>query len=237
MDFDNTLIYGDLGEELLVSLAADGLRNIKEDISKFFEDPQSIQKVLQSKDTPRLAELVWDEYEKKIRIEGMESAYRWSSFLFSGWQKKDFLSYTNYVWKKSYEQKRLAIYSGMLKLIEHLKEKSWEIFIVTASPTWAIEAIIEKFELTPKSILGMNLELQNGYTTSKIIEPYTYGEGKVLAIQKNLGKLPTLAIGDSINDFAMLKSSKLAVALDRGRYPEFISRCKSEGFLIQSIFT
>lgn len=237
IDFDNTLIYGDLGEELLVSLASDGLRNVQEDLSKFFQDSQAIQEAFYSKDTPKLAELVWDEYENKIRSEGMESAYRWSSFLFSGWKKDDFLKYTNFVWKRSIEQKRIAVYSALLKLIELLKENKWKIMVVTASPSWAIEAVIQNFNLTPQEILGMKLELKNGYTTSKIIEPYTYGEGKVKAIQNHFGKLPDLAIGDSINDLAMLSASKLSIVLDRGRYPEFISNCKAKGFLIQSIFT
>lgn len=192
---------------------------------------------MRSKNTTQLAELVWDEYEKKIRFEGMESAYRWSSFLFSGWKKEDFIKYTNFVWKNSIEQKRISIYSALLKLINFLKKNDWEIVVVTASPTWAIEAVIANFGLTPKQILGMNLELKNGYTTSKIIEPYTYGEGKVKAIQNHFGKTPDLAIGDSMNDLPMLSASKLAIVLDRGRYPEFISSCRLKGFSIQSIFT
>lgn len=231
------MIYGDLGEELLVSLATDGLRNIQEDISQFFENPQPVLEAFRSGNTTKLAEFVWDEYEKKIRQEGMESAYRWSSFLFSGWQKEDFLKYTSLVWKTSLEQKRISIYSALLKLIELLKKNNWEVMIVTASPTWAIEAVIGNFGLTTKQILGMNLELQNGYTTSQIVEPYTYGEGKVKAIQNYFGKNPDLAVGDSENDLPMLKASQLSVVLDRGRYPEFISKCKSNGFLVQSIFT
>lgn len=226
-----------MGEELLVSLAADGLCNVKEDISQFFSNPAEFLEVFQAQDTPRLAEIVWDDYEKKIRTEGMESAYRWSSFLFSGWKKTDFLNYTNFVWKKSIEQKRISIYSSMQNLIQLLKENHWEVVIVTASPVWAVEAVINNFGLTAENILGMVLELKNGYTTSKIIEPYTYGEGKVKAIQTRFKKLPDLAIGDSVNDFNMLSSSKLAIALDRGRYPEFIATCKAKGFLIQSIFT
>ncbi|MCX7999242.1 MAG: hypothetical protein N3A69_09890, partial [Leptospiraceae bacterium] len=116
-----------MGEELLVSLAADGLRNVKEDISQFFSNPVEFQEVFQTQDTARLAEIIWDEYEKKIRTEGMESAYRWSSFFFSGWKKAEFLNYTNLVWKRSIKQKRISIYFSMQKLIQFLKENKVKV--------------------------------------------------------------------------------------------------------------
>lgn len=234
-DFDNTLFYGDLGEEVLVALARDGLSHVKEEIPNFFTNPEQVKLALKSKDNFQLAKLVWEEYESLLSTKGMEAAYRWSSFLFSGWKKEEFQKYCREVWNQAQSQKRIGIYSTMKSLIMFLKSHSWEILVVTASPTWAVAEVISEFQLESENVLGMNLKLSQDYSTSEILEPYPYGEGKLQAILNHKAKTPDLAFGDSINDLPMLSGSKLGVLLDRGRDIDLTQICNQKGILIQPL--
>lgn len=222
-----------MGEEILVALAADGLRHVREDIPSFFKNPEEVSSAIQVSNTLRLAELVWAEYETLLATKGMEAAYRWSAFLFSGWKKKEFQGYCKTIWKQAITQKRIFIYPKMKSLLSLLKDHSWDILIVTASPAWAIEEIAPEFGLTAENVLGMNLKMDGEHSTSQIIEPYTYGEGKVAAIKANRKEKPTLAFGDSINDLPMLCASEIGVLMDRSRDLDLTRTCKEKGLFIQ----
>ena len=223
------------------SLIQDGLVELKESFVDFFPDKTKAQRIfrLKERNPDQLKEFVWSEYSRIMKEKGVEQAYRWSSFLFSGWTEKKFRSYSKKIWKAELNRKEITAVSPfkeMVGLVKFMLEKEWKVFIVTASPEPIIQEISKVFSIPKENVIGMKLAENNGVSTSRIIEPYTYGEGKVKALWERVGATPDLAFGDSENDFPLLKSAtRFGVLLDKGNL-ELADRCRSINCLIQPVF-
>jgi hydroxymethylpyrimidine pyrophosphatase-like HAD family hydrolase len=63
------------------------------------------------------------------------------------------------------------------------------------------------------------------------------GEGKVELLLDTVGRSPVLAVGDSMNDFALLENCEgLSLVVDRGD-DELLDRAAEHGWLVQSELT
>ncbi len=221
------------------ALINEGLSRLPSDLSAYFRDAD-YWKDHKSQPPTSKAPLVWEEYTYQLREFGVENGYRWTSFLFQGFTENEFKLFSQKTWKEvSSFKSESAVFPvpEMLDLIQFLIQKNWEVYIVTASPELGIAAVAEHFMIPDSHVIGMRQEIsKDGKTLPKIIEPYTYGEGKVKAIQNRIGYLPDIAFGDSFNDFPMLCSAKQqGVAIDKGNL-EFVAACEKEGIRIQPFF-
>lgn len=204
----------------------------------YFRDPEKAAKAHQS-DPNLWKSFVLEEYSHVFQTKGLGDSYRWSSFLFAGWSEKEFRDLARKIWIQEWEKTKDLLETQKLRemeldtvhprfplldLVHRLQEKGWDAWIVTASPTWAIQECTPELGIQKENVLGMNLTLEtkNGSssayprTSPKIIEPYPYGEGKVSAIQKFIQKEYDLAFGDTINDIPMLaKASQKGILFDR----------------------
>lgn len=238
-DFDNTLIRNDFGEKLMEAVVSEGMVNLPKDLSNHFRDTDFWQDhTLHSAETK--ASLLWEEYSYQLKEFGIEGGYRWTSFLFQGLDQIEFYAFSQRYWEKVKALPReSAVFpqAEMLDLLQYLQSHGWESYIVTASPELGIAAIAPHFSIPESKVIGMRQEKNaKGKTLPKIIEPYTYGEGKVQAIESRIKRMPDLAFGDSFNDFPMLCAAKLgAVAIDKGN-AEFVAACTKQNIFIQPYF-
>ncbi len=216
-DFDNTLIYGDFGEYLMDRITESLLFPISKDTPNKFQDPQNASKILSLRNSEEVYRLIQKEYSFMLKNYGLESAYRWTSFLFSGWTDVKMKEYSEGHWGLSLKSGRIKVFSEVKNLLGFLRENGWEIWIVTASPEPAIRAVAHHFQISEANVFGMKLDYDSeGRGTEQISEPYTYGEGKVKRFHSETGHYPDLSFGDSINDFPLLQNSKSGVFFDRG---------------------
>lgn len=95
----------------------------------------------------------------------------------------------------------------MKELLDHLIENEWRIWIVTASPEEIIQSVSHLFGIPSEMVLGMRLSVKDEVHSSEILEPFTYGIGKVERLKIATGGYADLAFGDSINDFDLLSST------------------------------
>lgn len=222
-------------------LVLDGLLELKSEFTNYFRDKHKAKRVwrLRERNPILLKDFVWEEYSHIMKEEGVEKAYRWSSFLFSGWKDKKFRSYSKKIWREEVKRKEptaVSPYKEMVGLVHFLLEKSWTVHIVTASPESIIQEVSSKFSIPQENVIGMKLVMENGFSTPQLIEPYTYGEGKVKALYERIRDYPDLAFGDSENDFPLLKSAKrFGVLIDKGNL-ELADKCRSIDCLIQPVF-
>ncbi|MBE7411065.1 MAG: HAD-IB family phosphatase [Leptospiraceae bacterium] len=234
-DFDNTLIKNDFGEAVMEYILYSGMPKFKGDFSKYFL-PNEIEakEIWKSKfHSPKiLRDFTISEYEKIIEVQGLEKGYRWTSFIFSGYSPQELRNLAREVWNKD---KTISPYKEMKDLIVYFKKLQKDIFIVTASPTVVIQEIAGEFGIEEENVIGMNSKILNGIFTDEIIEPYTYGKGKVKALQKFLKDTPALAFGDSENDFELLKYSKKGIFIDKG-IQKYKEKFLEIGSLIQPRF-
>lgn len=95
------------------------------------------------------------------------------------------------------------------ELIAKLKEMGVQIFIITASVKWSVEAAAQKWlSIDADHVLGIETEILFNHVTDHIINPATYREGKVnklLSVTDNLR--PFFACGNSEGDLELLSSA------------------------------
>ncbi|XDD49091.1 HAD family hydrolase [Leptospira sp. WS92.C1] len=221
-DFDNTLVKNDFGEAVMERFLSQGIPAYQNDISSFFEK-ENLEQILSSRfvDPSLFRSLVLKEYEFIQSKSGLEASYRWSSWIFSGHTPEELKEISRSVWNSHATDPSPAsvkIYEPIKELVNHLTTNGWDLWIVTASPQEIIQSVSGLFGIPSEKVLGMQLALENGVHSSKIVEPFTYGNGKVKRFQNNAGSLPDIAFGDSINDFPLLNSATQAgFFLDRGK--------------------
>ena len=123
-----------------------------------------------------------------------------------------------------------SFYKPMLEVIDYLKANDFDVYVVTASEREVVRAAVEPLGIDASHVIGSDWaytasnqggEEGSDYTYQKddelLIAGYYLGEtgktNKVIAIQREIGKHPVLAFGNSTGDFAMLN-----YALDNENY-------------------
>ncbi|TGK15305.1 HAD family hydrolase [Leptospira stimsonii] len=218
-DFDNTLVRNDFGEAVMELFLSQGVPAYQKNIASFFSE-KNRERILSARfeDPLLFRSLVLEEYESIQKESGLEASYRWSSWIFSGHSPEELKTISRSVWNEhsaDTDSLSVKIYEPMKELVHHLQTSGWDVWIVTASPQEIIQSVSTLFGIPEEKVLGMQLSLEDGIHSSQILEPFTYGKGKVERFQNAVGAFPDLAFGDSVNDFPLLESAKLGVFLDR----------------------
>jgi phosphoserine phosphatase len=235
LDFDNSFIRGDFGEQVMEYLLRNHFPKNMEPIliESLFRDSKQAVNIHENSQGNEWRDYVFQEYNFIRETQGLGPSYRWSSFIFSGWTESKFRELSRKIWLDNLEAynkdpnsyKTYPLHAEMkvhpreplLDLVKKFQAKKWNVKIVTASPQWAVEEATPELGLTRSDVLGMILKMNGDLTTHEIIEPYPYGEGKVEAIQKHIGLKCDISFGDTINDYPMLLSAKRqAVLFERG---------------------
>ena len=235
-DFDNTLVRGDFGEEVMCELLQAGVPWIGS-LSPFFPEPSLSEKMetLRKTDTKSFMDEVWKYYESKIEKEGLGAGYRWSTWIFSGRSTEELQDTAKLVWErhqKDTSSKAVQAFAPMFELVKELEKVGTKIWIVTASPEPVIQVVSEKWGIPKENVLGMRLIEKNGILSHELTEPFTYGIGKVELVNLANGNQGyDIAFGDSENDFPMLSHVRSkGIFLDRGK-----KKVPPTGTIIQSV--
>lgn len=130
----------------------------------------------------------------------------------------------------------IRIYGEMRDLMNHLRQRGFEIWIVSAGPEWVVRGAVKShFPIEPERVIGMRTRLADGKLTSEVESPPTFRMGKVEAIDKRIGRRPLLAVGDSWSDADMLGQAEKALLIDRG-YLDLKKKAVEAGWWIQPGF-
>ena len=124
-----------------------------------------------------------------------------------------------------------SFYRPMLEVISYLQANDFDVYVVTASEREVVRAVVEPLGIEASHVIGSDwaytatnqgesegLDYTYEQSDDLLIAGYYLGEtgktNKVIAIQREIGKQPVLAFGNSSGDFAMLN-----YALDNDEYP------------------
>lgn len=265
-DFDNTLIFNDLGEACMARLLLDGL--VRADREEFWRElkhplitPAQESEIRvawergdrESPEATRLefADTLWRCYERIADGAGLEAAYRWTRVLFGGYTERELGDLARRVFETecaapidlltlpsgSTMNTGIRIYAEIRELIAELGERGWRIRIVTASPEPFIRAVIEHWDLAPAAVRGMRLQRgDDGEILLPVIEE---------PMTYGEGKVEALRDeGDLPLDFAAGDSwTDYEMLLAAGRVllidrgrPDLREAAKRQGFMIQRPF-
>ncbi len=139
---------------------------------------------------------------------------------------KDHVSHTDaYVWlaqilkgvpltqvrkwaEESVASRPLNVFAETKIIFEKLRELKVEIYIVTASITWAVEPAARRLGLLDKDVIGIETEVVNGVVTDKPKGVVTYREGKARALLAKTGDVrPYFCAGNTEGDYWLLEEA------------------------------
>ena len=124
------------------------------------------------------------------------------------------------------------IFLPMKAAIRYLQQRGMEVWVVSASHRWVIEAGAEEFGIPPNRVVAVATSVENGVISETNIEPLPFREGKVRAIERHIGGRVSLVFGDSLNDVPMLEMAvSLAVVINPNK--ELASLALEKGWAIQ----
>jgi len=123
----------------------------------------------------------------------------------------------------------LPIFEPQHDLIKYLIDRGVEVFVVTASVKWSVEAGAKLLGIREANVIGVATEILAGKVTAKQQGMITYREGKASALlEKTAGIKPFLCSGNTTGDLNLLKlATKVALAV-HSEQPEGSELYKTE---------
>lgn len=118
-----------------------------------------------------------------------------------------------------------SLFEFQKQLIEFFHQNDVEVYVVTASIKWAVEAPASLYGIKASNVVGVKTSIENGIITDKQDGAVTYREGKVEGLLENTKNIyPFFVAGNTMGDYELLKSSqslKLAVHSVDENHPNF----------------
>lgn len=102
----------------------------------------------------------------------------------------------------------LPILMPQKRIIDLFLQNNVQVFIVTASITWAVEPGAEIIGLRKNDVIGVETKVEDGVIGDLQKGIITYRQGKVDALlERTKGKLPFFASGNTMGDFELLNAA------------------------------
>lgn len=159
---------------------------------------------IKTKSIENLREDAWKHYFYLKENTSPQAAYLWLAQINKGKQPSEILGYS----KDCVRDKAVPYFEFQKEIITYLQSLNVEIFIVTASIRYAVAAAAEYFKIPFDHILGVDVEVENGYLTDKQRGCITWREGKTEALLKvTKGERPFFCSGNTMGDLSLLESS------------------------------
>jgi HAD superfamily phosphoserine phosphatase-like hydrolase len=117
------------------------------------------------------------------------------------------------------------IFPELRHLIQQLQSQGCDVWAVSSTNEWVIQAAMKHFGIDKKKILAAAVEIDKGRITNRLIRVPS-GEGKPRAIREVVGKDPDAAFGNSRWDAAMLTIAQHGVAVNPNPDLEELARAR-----------
>ena len=101
----------------------------------------------------------------------------------------------------------LRIRPALQELIQCMQHAGWQVWVISASPQWVVEAFAQLYGIPPARVVGMRRVVIDGKITAQVEPPVSFSDGKLDAYQAFVSRAqpPTFAAGDSVNDWKILE--------------------------------
>ncbi|MBI3891365.1 MAG: HAD-IB family phosphatase [Candidatus Wallbacteria bacterium] len=144
-------------------------------------------------------------------------------------------------WAASYFRVAFAkrVHQPQKNLIAALRAHGWDVWIVSASNRWIIQAGAPYVGVDPSHVVGIDLVVRDGVLTDRLAYPVTWGPGKAEAIARLIARRPDLATGDSRGDLEMLMSARglalLVAHPEKASQKQMRTLARRRGWLVQQM--
>jgi len=121
------------------------------------------------------------------------------------------------------------IFPELKELIHHLHESGCDVWAVSSTCDWVIEAAMKHFEIPADHVLAAKVVIENGIVTDRLVRVPS-GPGKPKAIHEVIRREPDAVFGNSRWDAAMLAIAKHAFAVNPN--PDLEEMAKKNGWTV-----
>ncbi len=157
----------------------------------------------------------WEHYQN-LKTQDRPRAYLWLAQICKG---QPFQKIQGWAQQAIQEIHPVPIFEAQRKLIDYFLEQKIQVYIVTASVKWAVEAAAPLLGLTAENVIGIETNIENEIVTDKQKGEISFREGKVKALLERTGqKNAFFATGNTEGDLELLESAthlRLAVSATR----------------------
>jgi HAD superfamily phosphoserine phosphatase-like hydrolase len=146
----------------------------------------------------------WGQYQNYKKTLSHSAAYLWLAQVCAGVELKRVREWS----EACLASRPLQIFEEQRRVIDKLKQLEVEIYIVTASITWAVEPGARRLGLREDQVIGIETEVVDGVVTAKGKGVITYREGKAQALLARTGGTPPyFAAGNTEGDLWLLEAA------------------------------
>lgn len=237
LDWDNTCIRGDIADAVFHQLCQDlafrfeapgfwdwigeaGLEN------RVAEAYQMLRVKPDRENRMRLRFAL--EQTRQVLHEGDDDtrAWAWDTGAFVGWTEEEVVDYTRQVIARELERplevvsielegeqvsvaRGLRLRAEMKELVEVLQRSDWQVWVLSASPQWEVEAFAATYGISRHRVVAMRREIVDGRISPAVAPPVSYSDGKLDAYRMLIsrGEAPSFVAGDSLGDWKILEFS------------------------------
>lgn len=190
-DADGTLWRGDVGEELLRTLAHRRLLPAARGSG------------------------VYEEYERRVEVDPIDG-YTWAVEVMEGVEEAALRRECEALFDQRFSGK---LFRWVRPLLAVLAERGLEVWIVSASPIWAVQPGAAALGVPVERVIGVQSDVEAGRLTRRVHKPIPCGDGKVARL-KERGCRPVLAVGNGDLDLPMLAYSERALVVAPHQSPD-----------------
>lgn len=117
----------------------------------------------------------------------------------------------------------------MMELTRQLIAQGCELWAVSSTNDWVVEAGAAAFGIPPRRVLAATLAVEDGLVTDHLLRVPT-DELKQTAIEEVIGRPVDAVFGNSMHDFAMLEKARHAYAINPN--PDLAAKAVTLGWTV-----
>jgi phosphoserine phosphatase len=121
------------------------------------------------------------------------------------------------------------IFPAMLELTRQLTAEGCELWVVSSTNHWVVEAGAAAFGIPASRVLAATGAVEDGLVTDRLLRVPT-DELKQTAIEEVIGRPVDAVFGNSMHDFAMLEKARHAYAVNPN--PDLEARARALGWTV-----
>ena len=234
-DFDNTVVRGDTGSEFyLDTVERLALRDEEPALRRVIDVLGDGDRILDLQRRAREGRGPLEDfraamiglYLRVYRAKGFQVAYPWVTRVLAGTPEREVRARARALAERDratpFELFRLPAEGGgdsvycrggkpfeeAADLLAVLADRGFEVHVVTGTCGIVVEEYVQAFGLPVARVHGMELEVEGGVLTDRVVAPITVGGGKRDRVRARIGRRPLLAAGDGPTDLAMMRDAR-----------------------------
>jgi phosphoserine phosphatase len=232
-DCDDTLIKGDIGESMFYFQLEHFLLRVSpatlwpdhpkhEELGNLYEGLSRLppEKAVHDRRFISFSELMLDWYFDQLAERKTAKACSDIVRLFTGYSPSEVRQIAHATMKKELEAqqgewmmgrhrlpKGIRFIQESLWLSRELKSRGFDIWVISGSNRWSVEAVCEHVGIPANHVIGIDLHEEDNVFTSTVKQPVPVLNGKVTALQQHIPNAPKIVVSDSTYDIPLFRYS------------------------------